>query len=298
MGGLLRLAGTIDGISRFFAWIAAWLVLLSCLISAGNAASRYLFSLSSNAWLEIQWQMFAGIFLLGAAHVLKLNEHVRVDLLYGGASPRRQALDRRHRHPALPHPLDAGDGLVRLVVLPHELPERRVLLERRRPAALAGQAPAAARPRAAAAPGRAPSSSSASRRSASIARSWSSSTRGRCSDPPPQGAPPDARIRLHGPDDVRRADRLPAVRLSGRLLAVGARPLLRAARDRGRLLRAGVPAGAALPDVRHHVERPPARDPVLHLHGRDPGAKRSGRGPAREHRASSSARCRAASPSR
>ena len=90
MAGLLRFAGAIDGISRFFSWIAAWLVLLSCLISAGNAASRYLFSLSSNAWLEIQWQMFSGIFLLGAAHVLKLNEHVRVDLLYGGASPRRK----------------------------------------------------------------------------------------------------------------------------------------------------------------------------------------------------------------
>jgi TRAP-type mannitol/chloroaromatic compound transport system permease small subunit len=90
MGGLLRFAGVVDGISRFFSWIAAWLVLSSCLISAGNAASRYLFSLSSNAWLEIQWQMFAGIFLLGAAHVLKLNEHVRVDLLYGSASPRRK----------------------------------------------------------------------------------------------------------------------------------------------------------------------------------------------------------------
>ena len=90
MKGLLRLTDAIDAISRFFGWIAAWLVLLSCLISAGNAASRYLFSLSSNAWLEIQWQMFAGIFLLGAAHVLKLNEHVRVDLFYGSASHRRK----------------------------------------------------------------------------------------------------------------------------------------------------------------------------------------------------------------
>jgi TRAP-type mannitol/chloroaromatic compound transport system permease small subunit len=90
MKGMLRLAGAIDGISRFFARIAAWLVLLSCLISAGNAASRYLFSLSSNAWLEIQWQMFAGIFLLGAAYVLQVNEHVRVDLFYGGAPPRRK----------------------------------------------------------------------------------------------------------------------------------------------------------------------------------------------------------------
>ena len=90
MTGLLRVAGTIDGISRFFAWIAAWLVLLSCLVSAGNAVSRYLFSASSNAWLEIQWQMFSGIFLLTAPWVLKLNEHVRVDLLYGGAPPRRK----------------------------------------------------------------------------------------------------------------------------------------------------------------------------------------------------------------
>jgi TRAP-type mannitol/chloroaromatic compound transport system permease small subunit len=88
MTGLLRLAGAVDRISLFFARVAAWLVLLSCLISAGNAASRYLFSLSSNAWLEIQWQMFAGMFLLGAPYVLQKNEHVRVDLLYGARSPR------------------------------------------------------------------------------------------------------------------------------------------------------------------------------------------------------------------
>jgi TRAP-type mannitol/chloroaromatic compound transport system permease small subunit len=90
MTGLLRIAGAIDRMSRFFAWVATWLVLLSCLISAGNAASRYLFNLSSNAWLEIQWQMFAGIFLLGAPWVLKLNEHVRVDLMYGLATSRRK----------------------------------------------------------------------------------------------------------------------------------------------------------------------------------------------------------------
>jgi TRAP-type mannitol/chloroaromatic compound transport system permease small subunit len=84
----LSVARRIDRVSRFFGIIAAWLVLLSCLISAGNAASRYILSISSNAWLEIQWQMFAGIFLLGTAQVLKLNEHVRVDMIYGGRSPR------------------------------------------------------------------------------------------------------------------------------------------------------------------------------------------------------------------
>ena len=154
MKGWLRLAAAIDRISLFFGWIAAWLVLLSCLISAGNAASRYLFSLSSNAWLEIQWQMFAGIFMLGAAYVLKLNEHVRVDLLYGSASPRRKLWTDVFGIIVLPVPVDAGDGLLRLAVLPGELPRRRDVVERRRAAALAGEVPAAVRAGAAAAPGR------------------------------------------------------------------------------------------------------------------------------------------------
>lgn len=88
MKGLMRLSGVIDRISLFFGWISAGLVLLSCLTSATNAMLRYLFNMSSNAWLEVQWQMFAGIFLLGAAQVLKMNEHVRVDLLYGSRSHR------------------------------------------------------------------------------------------------------------------------------------------------------------------------------------------------------------------
>ena len=68
--------------------IANWLVLLACLISAGNAMSRYLFSVSSNGWLEIQWYMFAGMVLLGDPYTLKMNEHVRVDLVYGMVSER------------------------------------------------------------------------------------------------------------------------------------------------------------------------------------------------------------------
>jgi len=58
------------------------------MISAGNAASRYLFSERNNAWLEIQWYMFSGMFLLGAAYTLKHNEHVRVDLVYSSVSDR------------------------------------------------------------------------------------------------------------------------------------------------------------------------------------------------------------------
>lgn len=88
--GLLSLASGIDRVTKAFGVLAAVLVALSCLISALNALSRYALDISSNAFLEIQWQMFAGVFLLGAAHVLRLNEHVRVDLIYGGLSARKK----------------------------------------------------------------------------------------------------------------------------------------------------------------------------------------------------------------
>ena len=88
MNALLKLTRVIDFVNDRFGVIANWLVLLACLISAGNAASRYLFSLSSNAWLEVQWYMFAGMVLLGGPYTLKVNEHVRVDLIYSAVSER------------------------------------------------------------------------------------------------------------------------------------------------------------------------------------------------------------------
>jgi len=86
--GLLKASRVIDAISKRFGILAIWLVLISCLISAGNAMSRHFLGLSSNAWLEIQWYMFAAMVLLGAPYVLQLNEHVRVDLFYSAASER------------------------------------------------------------------------------------------------------------------------------------------------------------------------------------------------------------------
>jgi TRAP-type mannitol/chloroaromatic compound transport system permease small subunit len=85
---LLALSRAIDWVNERFGTVANWLVLLACLISAGNAASRYLFAASSNAWLEVQWYMFAGMVLLGGPYALNRNEHVRVDLFYGMASER------------------------------------------------------------------------------------------------------------------------------------------------------------------------------------------------------------------
>ena len=86
--GWLRFSQGVDTLNRWCGAIATWMVLFACLISALNAASRYLFSVSSNAWLEIQWYLFAGIVLLGAAYTLKMNEHVRVDVIFSRLAPR------------------------------------------------------------------------------------------------------------------------------------------------------------------------------------------------------------------
>jgi TRAP-type mannitol/chloroaromatic compound transport system permease small subunit len=83
VSALLKLSLAVDWLSDHIGRIASAAVLLTALISAGNAFVRYLFDISSNGWLEIQWYLFAGIVMLGAPIVLKLNEHVRVDLIYG-----------------------------------------------------------------------------------------------------------------------------------------------------------------------------------------------------------------------
>jgi TRAP-type mannitol/chloroaromatic compound transport system permease small subunit len=83
MNFLLKFAKLMDSISEQFGKLASWAVLIAAAISAGNAFIRYGFDWSSNSLLEIQWYMFAWMVMVGAPLVLKLNEHVRVDLIYG-----------------------------------------------------------------------------------------------------------------------------------------------------------------------------------------------------------------------
>ena len=85
---LLTLARAIDWLTDVFGGFAKWAVIFSCFISALNAIIRYTFDYSSNGWLEIQWYLFAACVMLGAAQVLRVNEHVRVDVLYGMLSAR------------------------------------------------------------------------------------------------------------------------------------------------------------------------------------------------------------------
>ncbi len=81
----------VDGLSRWLSTAAAWALLAACVISAGNAVLRYALDIGSNAWLEAQWYLFGMAVFAGAPMLLKLNEHVRVDVVYGGRSPRAKA---------------------------------------------------------------------------------------------------------------------------------------------------------------------------------------------------------------
>ena len=83
-----RISSSIDGINAWLGKAASVFILLSCVISAGNAIMRYGFDLSDNWPLELQWYLFAAAVMLGASYTLKRNEHVRVDLIYARLSER------------------------------------------------------------------------------------------------------------------------------------------------------------------------------------------------------------------
>ena len=87
---LLACSRSVDALSERLGRVADWLVLAACLVSAGNAIARYSLNTGSNAWLEIQWYMFGALVMLGAPWTLKLNEHVRVDVVYAHLSTRAQ----------------------------------------------------------------------------------------------------------------------------------------------------------------------------------------------------------------
>ncbi|MBU0752451.1 MAG: TRAP transporter small permease subunit [Gammaproteobacteria bacterium] len=90
MQGLLKLSGLIDGLSERVGRMVLWLVLVAVFISASNAVIRKLFNTSSNAFLEIQWYLFAAIFLLGAGYTMLRQGHVKIDVILGRFSRQTQ----------------------------------------------------------------------------------------------------------------------------------------------------------------------------------------------------------------
>ena len=90
MTALLQLSRAIDKMSEFIGRWVAWLVLAAALVSALNASVRKIFNTSSNAFLEIQWYLFAAVFLLAAGYTLMRQEHVKIDVVSGRFSKRTQ----------------------------------------------------------------------------------------------------------------------------------------------------------------------------------------------------------------
>jgi TRAP-type mannitol/chloroaromatic compound transport system permease small subunit len=90
MKTLLVFSRLIDTITENIGKAVGWLILIAVLVSAGNAVIRKMFNMSSNAWLEAQWYLFGGAFMLAAAYTLSQNEHIRIDVVYGKFSRRVQ----------------------------------------------------------------------------------------------------------------------------------------------------------------------------------------------------------------
>ena len=92
MGPLLKLSHGIDWFNNQIGSLIRWLVLAAVLISATNAIVRKAFNISSNAYLEIQWYLFAGVFMLGAGYAFLRNVHVRIDFISSKLSKRTNTI--------------------------------------------------------------------------------------------------------------------------------------------------------------------------------------------------------------
>lgn len=90
MKGFVGLTRRIDGLTERLGTVVPWLVLAAVLVSALNAIVRKAFDISSNAFLEMQWYMFAAVFLLCSGYTLLRQEHVRIDVIYGRFTRRTQ----------------------------------------------------------------------------------------------------------------------------------------------------------------------------------------------------------------
>ncbi len=92
MGGLLKISGLIDTLNEWVGKFIMWLILAAVLISTGNAVMRKAFDIGSNAFLEIQWYLFAAVFMLGAGYVFLKNGHVRIDFISTKLSKRTNTI--------------------------------------------------------------------------------------------------------------------------------------------------------------------------------------------------------------
>jgi TRAP-type mannitol/chloroaromatic compound transport system permease small subunit len=92
MNAMLKMSQLIDGLNERIGRNLMWLVLFAVIISAVNAVVRKAFDMSSNAFLEIQWYLFAAVVMLGSAYTMLRQGHVKIDVIVGRFSKRTQII--------------------------------------------------------------------------------------------------------------------------------------------------------------------------------------------------------------
>ncbi len=90
MHALLKFSNFVDWLNSLVGRWSIWLILASTVISGVNAVVRKAFNIGSNAYLEVQWYLFAASFLLAAGYTLLQNEHVRIDVIASRFTRRTQ----------------------------------------------------------------------------------------------------------------------------------------------------------------------------------------------------------------
>ena len=113
MEALLRISRAIDSFNERVGKTVAWAIVVAILVSAINAIIRRIFGVSSNAWLELQWYLFGGVFMLCAPWTLKANEHIRIDIVSNMLSKRKRDWIDLFGAPLLPVPVRRAHDLPR-----------------------------------------------------------------------------------------------------------------------------------------------------------------------------------------
>ena len=72
----------LESISEWCGKLVSWFVLVMVLIIGYDVFMRFVFRIGSVALQELEWHLFALLFLLGASYTLKHDGHVRVDIFY------------------------------------------------------------------------------------------------------------------------------------------------------------------------------------------------------------------------
>ena len=97
MSFLLKFTRVVDAVSEWLGKAANLFVLATIAVGFYNVAGRYVGRfvgqrLTSNLAIELQWYLYAMIYFLAFAYILKHNVNVRVDIFYVNWSPKRRAL--------------------------------------------------------------------------------------------------------------------------------------------------------------------------------------------------------------